>query len=271
MSDLQDPPGPPPVGEPGPPRGARRFLRRGLLLFPVVVAGLWIGTDLGFLDSLYLACLMELLPVLAVAQVPLAGEEVGDRPTAYVGSAAVILFFGWVSIALGEGRIGLEGMGFAPLPWSRFILWTAAALAGGMLVVGASHLVEKALGLEESEVLKQILPRTRYEKTLFAGVSLAAGLGEELMYRAYAIPILAMLVGSEWVAVLLSSGTFGFLHAYQGGLGVGRTAAMGLVLAAVFLMSGSVWPVIVAHTIIDLVGGLVLGPRLLENERAEEG
>lgn len=251
---------------PGLPPTMRRFLRNGVLLYPAVVAALWASTDLGFLNSALLAGLLELFPVLAVAQVPLVGEEEVDRPAAYLGSAVAILFLGWSSLSLGEDLVGYEAMGFASLSWSQFFLWTAAALVGGMALMGVSHLVEKALGFEESDILRQILPRTLQEKSLFAGVSLAAGLGEELAYRSYAIPALAMLLGSTWGAAVLSSGIFGFLHAYQGGLGVVRTAVLGFALAAVFILSGSIWPAIVAHTVIDLVGGLVLGPRLLKQE-----
>lgn len=246
------------------PPPARRFLRTGLLLYPVVVVGLWAATDLDLLNAALLTGLMELLPVLAVAQVPLAGEEEVDRPAVYLGSAMAILFLGWVSLSLGEDQVGYEAMGFSPLSWEEFLVWTGVALVGSMGMVGVFHLVEKAWDLEESEVLKQILPRTTREKTLFAGVSLAAGLGEELAYRSYAIPVLATLIGSTWAAAVLSSGIFGFLHAYQGGLGVVRTAVLGFALAAVFVGSGSIWPPIVAHTVIDLIGGLILGPRLLK-------
>lgn len=251
-------------GRPKLPPPVRRFLQTGVLLYPVVVLGLWTATELDFLNAAFLAGLMELLPVLAVAQVPLVGGENVDRPAAYLGSAVAILALGWMSLSLGEGQVGYQAMGFSSLTWEEFFVWTGVALGSGMALVGVSHLVEQAFGLEESEVLKQILPRTHREKSLFAGVSLAAGLGEELAYRAYAIPVLAALVGSTWGAAILSSGIFGFLHAYQGGLGVVRTAALGMALAAVFVLSGNIWPVIVAHTAIDLIGGLVLGPRLLK-------
>lgn len=258
------PPGPAGTGPELPPT-VRRFLRRGLLLFPVVAIGLWALTGLGVWDAFFLTALLELLPVLAVAQVPLASGREVDRPPAYVGSACAILVLGWISLILGRGTLGPEVMGLGVLSWRDLLLWTGAALTGGMAVVGASLLAERFLDTEESEFLRQILPRTAFEKVLFAGVSMAAGLGEELAYRAYAIPVLAGLVGSEWTAAVLSSGVFGFLHAYQGHIGVARTALMGLVLAAVFLWSGSVWPAVLAHAVIDLIGGLVLGPRILEN------
>lgn len=265
-ADSPSPGGEPPPPSEGPtlPPGPRRFLRRGLILYPVVVAGLWLFTELGGWDALFLAALLELLPVLAVAQVPLAAAAPIDRTAAYLGSAGAILVVGWLSLVLGGRSVGFEAMGMATMPWGELGLWTAAGLGGGLGLVGISHLLETALGIEESEFLKSILPRTTREKTLFAGVSLAAGLGEELAYRAYAIPVLGGLLASDWSAAVLTSGIFGFLHAYQGTVGVIRTGLMGLVLAAVFLASGSIWPAILAHVVIDLIGGLVLGPRLVD-------
>jgi membrane protease YdiL (CAAX protease family) len=54
---------------------------------------------------------------------------------------------------------------------------------------------------------------------------------------------------------------FGLLHAYQGPLGMMRTALLGLLLAASLLLSGSIWPAITAHVALDLLGGLVWGER----------
>lgn len=259
-----DAPSPPPKTGPGLPPEMERFLRRGLLLFPLAVAALWYASDLGVWDALFLVGLLELLPVLAVAQVPLAAGEALNRTSAYLGSSAAILVLGSLALVLGRNEVGLAVMGLESVSGGALLLWTGVACGGGLLLVGAFHLVEEWLDVEEPRLLRELLPRSGREKLLFVGVSLSAGFGEELAYRGYAIPVLAGLVGSEWVAAVLSSGIFGFLHAYQGQVGVVRTALMGLVLAAVFLQSGSLWPAIAGHVVIDLVGGLVVGPRLMD-------
>ncbi len=84
-----------------------------------------------------------------------------------------------------------------------------------------------------------------------------------MAYRGYAIAVLAPIVGNVWGAAVLSSCVFGLLHAYQGALGVVRTCLLGLCLAASFILSGSLWPAIIAHAAVDLIGGLVLGERML--------
>jgi len=97
-------------------------------------------------------------------------------------------------------------------------------------------------------------------------LSVAAGFGEEFAYRGYAITVLVPVLGVPG-AVVLTSAVFGVLHGYQGALGIFRTGVMGAMLAWGFLSSGSLWPPIVAHTMIDLVAGLWLGERLLSPER----
>jgi membrane protease YdiL (CAAX protease family) len=46
-------------------------------------------------------------------------------------------------------------------------------------------------------------------------------------------------------------------------LGIVRTTCLGFLLAASFLLSGSLWPAVLAHTILDVLGGLVLGETLV--------
>jgi len=70
-------------------------------------------------------------------------------------------------------------------------------------------------------------------------------------------------LGWNWGAALLSSAVFGLLHAYQGWLGVLRTAVLGMILAASFIVSGVLWPAILAHAILDMIAGLVLGETLV--------
>jgi membrane protease YdiL (CAAX protease family) len=76
------------------------------------------------------------------------------------------------------------------------------------------------------------------------------------------IPVLATVMGVG-PAVVVSTAVFGIMHGYQGTMGIVRTGLMGAVLAWGFLASGSLWPPILAHTLIDLLVGLVFGDRLL--------
>jgi uncharacterized protein len=234
------------------------------VLFPILTVGLWRLTPLGFWEASFLALLVELLPALALAQLPLAqDEEPVPRVPVYVSSGLVVLALGLGGLLAGWGSLGPEAMGLAKVPWQRLVPWTLALSAVALLVMGYFLVLRRAVGVRESPLLIQLLPRTRQEKVVFALLSLAAGVGEELAYRGFLVPTLALLLGSEWGAAAASSAVFGVLHAYQGWLGMIRTAVLGLLLAASLVLSGSLWPAVVAHAILDLLAGLVLGETLV--------
>ena len=65
------------------------------------------------------------------------------------------------------------------------------------------------------------------------------------------------------MALALTSAAFAVLHSYQGISGILRTGVIGVIMGAVFLYTGSVWPPIFAHVVIDLAVGLVFADKLL--------
>ncbi len=222
-------------------------------------------TRLGWLDALFLAALIELLPVFAVVQVDLAHDLMVERVQAYLTSSVMILFLGVSSLVLGSRLVGLEGMGLRiePSQVPVAILWGGATFALGIASLWFFLILRKRCGWSESRLVRELMPVTRREKVWYAGLSFCAGFGEELAYRAYAIPALIVAGGSASAAVALTSVAFAVLHSYQGVLGVVRTGVVGVIMGMVFLHTGSVWPAIVAHVLIDLAVGFVLADRLL--------
>ncbi len=246
------------------PKLLRRIVKAGLLAFPLLVWALWFWSPLGFWGCLYLALILELLPILGLAQLPLADDE-GSFPRipVYLSSGAVILLLGWGGLIIGTAEVGRSLMGLGSLSLGALMGWTLLGTVG-ILVLQFGFLMGRIkLGINETPLLHQLLPKTGSEKIVFVFLSLAAGIGEELAFRGFAIPVMVLLSGSEWGGALVSSLAFGCLHGYQGWLGVARTGSMGFLLAAVFLLSGSIWPAVLAHAILDLVAGLLLGETLL--------
>jgi membrane protease YdiL (CAAX protease family) len=154
--------------------------------------------------------------------------------------------------------MGLGEIGAGPLVYWSLTASLAVLAAQFLFLLGRFR-----LRIRETPLLHQLLPRTGLERVVFGFLSLAAGFGEEIAFRGFAIPGLVLLTGSvEWSA-LISSVAFGALHGYQGWVGVLRTGVMGLVLACSFILSGSLWPGILAHVALDLISGLFLGKILL--------
>ena len=213
---------------------------------------------------LFMVVLVVVLPVMAVRQLPLLRQEVVPRVPAYMSSAVLILGLGATSLGLGLWRFGAEGMGLV-WPGSLAVLrWVAILLGVAAVLLVGSQWLQGALGTTESPILRGLLPRSRREKTVFAGLSFCAGTGEELAYRAYATSLLLVLTGSPVFSVLVANEPFAVVHVYQGAVGMVRTYLLGVALGVSFIATASVWPAMVAHTLIDLIGGLVIGDRFLD-------
>lgn len=241
-----------------------RLLRGSFLFFPVFAVLFWIGTPLGFLGAGFLALTLELLPVLALAQLPLIEEETPlPKIPVYVSSAGVIFLVGWLGLMIGWGEFGLMGMGLLSFHIATTLAWTGGLILAAFILLAGFLVLRRFLGIQEAPFLAQLLPKTGREKVVFVFLSLSAGLGEELAYRGFLVPALVVVFGSAWGAALLSSLVFGVLHAYQGWLGMVRTALLGMVLAASFIVTGSLWPAIFAHAMLDVLVGVVFGEILM--------
>jgi membrane protease YdiL (CAAX protease family) len=231
------------------------------VLFPLLALGFGVRLELSTLDAVYLAALLGLLPALAVAQVPLARNAPVDRLSAYAGSAGLLALLSVGALALGWDEPGIQGLGLGPVGTGTFVVWTLGLLAVAAVLQATFLGLSRLFGWKESKLLLELLPRTGEEKRAFAAVSVLAGFGEEIAFRGYAIPVLSPLLGGPWFAAVFTSATFGLLHAYQGPLGIVRTALFGLALAAAFILSGSLWPAVLAHFLLDLVVGVWLAER----------
>ena len=245
-------------------RVRRRLRASAWLLAAGVVAGV-VLTSLPVLDVLALPLLYLFLPAVAMAQLPLLDWEKWERIPVYVGSIAAILTLGLMSGLLALRLEDVAPAGLTLLSAGAMVGWTVGLTLAGLLVILAFRPVEEWLGGGRPELLRQLLPETSRERTVFAGLSLSAGVGEELAYRGYAFQAVQLLGVGPWGAALLSSVPFGFLHSYQGPVGVVRTGVMGFVLAVPVVLTGSLLPSMAAHALIDLLVGLLLGPRLLSS------
>jgi membrane protease YdiL (CAAX protease family) len=107
------------------------------------------------------------------------------------------------------------------------------------------------------EHMRFFLPHTRRELHQFFTLSATAGIVEEIVYRGYLIWLFGLYM-PLWAAALLSSLVFGLGHSYQGIDGGIRTGLLGLMLALLYLGSGSIWLPILAHALIDILQGATI-------------
>jgi membrane protease YdiL (CAAX protease family) len=107
-----------------------------------------------------------------------------------------------------------------------------------------------------------VAPRTALERALWIGVSVGAGVGEEIAYRGVFVAILAPALGLP-AAVGLAALAFALGHLAQGWRAGPVVLAFALGFHALVLATGTLVVAIVVHIAYDIVAGLTYG-RLAE-------
>jgi membrane protease YdiL (CAAX protease family) len=115
----------------------------------------------------------------------------------------------------------------------------------------------------------QFLPHTIRELHNFVGVSITAGIVEEIVYRGFVLWYLAQFM-PLWVAVAVSSVAFGLGHSYQGPNGALRCGLIGLAFGIFYVVTGSIWLPIIAHVLFDVLQGAALLEVLRKDDDALE-
>ena len=162
-----------------------------------------------------------------------------------VGAIAIVSALGW-----------WREVGFTrPAEWRR--PWAAALL---LLPVG--------IGL--GDLIHAGTRAPLWIALLLAGLALGVGFTEETYFRGLVLK--ALVTRGSLAAVIASAALFGLAHvtnlfapgAAPGAVAFQVTVAglVGVVLASVRLLMNAIWPVILAHALIDFAGFLILYPRI---------
>jgi membrane protease YdiL (CAAX protease family) len=107
---------------------------------------------------------------------------------------------------------------------------------------------------ERLEPVERLMPRQGSDFRLFTALACTAGLCEEFLFRGYLMWVAGLLLPFP-VAPAAQALVFGLCHAYQGWRGIVLTTFAGAFLTAVVLVSGSIWPAILIHALMDLHAG----------------
>lgn len=138
------------------------------------------------------------------------------------------------------------------------VLASAAALLllrQHLAIAGDAEAAESAR--RQVEPLSDFLPHDAAEDRAFTGLSVTAGVCEEIAHRGFLIAYAAVWTGL-WPAVGVSAVIFGISHAYQGASGMVRTGLVGLIAGVLYAASGWLLPAIVLHVAIDMGSGRVV-------------
>ncbi|MES3160387.1 MAG: type II CAAX endopeptidase family protein [Halorubrum sp.] len=164
-----------------------------------------------------------------------------------LGLAVLVAVAWWTGVP--AAAFGLGGDTFAVvLGWG--------VVAGGVLYLGNELAagLGKRVGATAPERLREAMAPsdTRGWVLLLVVVLPVIAVFEELLFRGALIG--AMAVGFEvdpWLLAVVSSVAFGLGHGAQGRLGIAVTGVLGFALAALFVHTGSLLVVIVAHYVVN--------------------
>jgi uncharacterized protein len=182
------------------------------------------------------------------------------------GSVACLVLLGRLGCLIHEPREFFElGRGVrSAIPFAE----VGPELLGGM-VAGVSISVVVAVILAQRNARRAaapalgdvaaLLPRNGAETLWTALIAVNAGVSEEVFFRLLLPLLLTLVFGNALLGFAVAGIVFGLAHIYQGWIGVLATFVLGLVLAGLYLGTGSLLASIAVHVVIDLIG-LVVRP-----------
>ena len=210
-----------------------------------------------------LSAYTALLNLIEAVLLGLSGQNVALNPRRSPFDLIDLgLNLAWVFQLLAWGALGLyllwrSGFGLSRIGLGRF-RWRPDLLGGLGLaaLIGlpglAFYLLSRTLGMNAS-VEPAELYDTWWRIPVLLLVAFANGWAEEIIVVGFLFTRLRQLRISPVAAVIATSVLRGLYHLYQGfGAGLGNLA-MGLVFGYVYVRTGRLWPLIVAHALIDAV------------------
>ena len=174
------------------------------------------------------------------------------------GLAAVV-----VAIVLANGNL-LTSLGIGGLSASTF-LWAAAMAAFFIFIAGPLLMkLPVVLGRPGFETGLASLNRMPTPYLILAVV--VGGIVEEVLYRGFALQVLAELTGNQWLAAVVVVIAFGLAHVPLWGLIPALTTMIsGAILTVLFLVHHDLTANILAHIATDMAG--IVLPRLRGPQR----
>ena len=176
----------------------------------------------------------------------------------YALAALVLLTAWWTGRPLPE-----LGLGYGRLPYDL----TAVLLLAAFVLLYLLDLYRETGTAAARTAARRafdrlgFLPTTGRQFLHFVFLAVAAGVGEEIVYRGFLITYLGEQLGTTGWAVagvlLLPAVSFGLGHLYQGWRAVGKIVLMAVLFGFFFLRTGTLWPLMLVHAAVDVLGGLL--------------
>lgn len=199
--------------------------------------------------------------VYLVASVPailVFGESAWGYLLSVFFSMAGALLVAWFWL-MKDGALAEAWTLSRPRDMRRAIGLAAAATGAIVAVFAVGGPAMEALGFEaiEVELIMRYITQSPLMLALWIVLVawLAAGFGEELLWRGFLLDRLMRLpgiTGRVWLAIAIQAVLFGLPHLYQGWGGVIVTGSIGLLLGWLRIKANwNLWPLVIAHAAVD--------------------
>jgi membrane protease YdiL (CAAX protease family) len=157
----------------------------------------------------------------------------------------------------------LEKFGLS-MTWRGTGMGWLLLLATYLLAMGAQFLAQSSLpAVMQAAARSYPAADPRVSMELVFLTSTVNGIFEELFVVGYIITALAATRG-VWTAINVSTVVRLLYHLYQGPIGIVTIVPMGLLYGYVYARTRQLWPLILAHVLLDVVGLSALGRLLTE-------
>ena len=188
----------------------------------------------------------------------------------WLNSAVLWVLAGLILLSWSASGRGLAALGFrsaSALQSRADASWVLIALA----LLYVLDVAWKTASVERRRETRRrwrrdtpFMPRTAAEVAHSLVMVISAGVCEEIAFRGHLISYLRASVGeTAWaVPVLLPAVLFGLSHRYQGWSAMAKIALMAAAFGAYYVITGTLWPLIVVHAAVDLVG-VLLSPYMM--------
>jgi membrane protease YdiL (CAAX protease family) len=218
------------------------------------------GWLMGFLLIGAGTVLLGFLAQHAPAATGAASSQLADHGHAiqiYLTVAAMdwaLLYYCWAGVHRSGGNLEtLSGGRWTS--WKALAIDLAIALPFWVLWEGAAYGVHWLLGASSAKTVNSLLPTTPLEIIIWVGVSITAGICEELAFRGFLQRQLHAFTGNLSLAVLAQGLVFGLFHAYQGWKNVVVITLLGVLFGALAAWRRNLRTNVIVHAWADIWGG----------------
>ena len=205
----------------------------------------------------HLAVFGVILPLLVLRNARAVAARVLPLPPRilhFKSTAAMLVLFLAISVATAMvQRIQLFPR---ELPHWRGV---AAGIAMYVAAVAIMRPLWRKTVLKRERIVHLFMADTAEERAWWVLVSLLAGIGEEITWRGVQTGLLVPLVGSYWLASIVSAVGFALSHWVQGWKSVLGIFGFALVFQLVVIASGSLYVAMAVHVAYDITAGFSYG------------